>query len=90
MGKRNFDPDNDGLYDAYATIWASDALQYSGGAVIHSSAYNYYANKTVAELAKKIGKDATPYEKEATKILKASNEQLWISKKEFLLNTKML
>ncbi|MEN2413191.1 DUF4450 domain-containing protein [Flavobacterium mesophilum] len=79
--KRNFDPDNDGLYDAYATIWASDALQYSGGAVIHSSAYNYYANKTVAELAKKIGKDATPYEKEAEKILKASKEQLWIAKK---------
>ncbi len=79
--KRNFDPDNDGLYDAYATIWASDALQYSGGAVIHSSAYNYYANKTVAELAKKIGKDSTPYEKEAEKILKASKEQLWISKK---------
>ncbi|HEY1193492.1 DUF4450 domain-containing protein [Flavobacterium sp.] len=79
--KRNFDPDNDGLYDAYATIWASDALQYSGGAVIHSSAYNYYANKTVAELAKKIGKDSAPYEKEAEKILKASKEQLWVSKK---------
>ncbi|KAF2327736.1 DUF4450 domain-containing protein [Flavobacterium daemonense] len=79
--KRNFDPDNDGLYDAYATIWASDALQYSGGAVIHSSAYNYYANKTVAELARKIQKDPTPYEKEAEKILKASNEQLWLSKK---------
>ncbi|MTH16040.1 DUF4450 domain-containing protein [Flavobacterium sp. LC2016-01] len=79
--KRNFDPDNDGLFDAYATIWASDALQYSGGAVIHSSAYNYYANKTVAELARKIQKDPTPYEKEAEKILKASNNQLWISKK---------
>ncbi|MBP6587190.1 MAG: DUF4450 domain-containing protein, partial [Flavobacterium sp.] len=42
--KRNFDTNNDGLYDAYAAIWASDALQYSGGAVTHSSAYNYYAN----------------------------------------------
>ncbi|GAA3783195.1 DUF4450 domain-containing protein [Flavobacterium ginsengiterrae] len=79
--KRNFDPDNDGLYDAYASIWASDALQYSGGGVIHSSAYNYYANKMAAELAKKIGKDETPYLKEADKILKAVNQQLWISKK---------
>jgi uncharacterized protein (DUF608 family) len=43
--KRNFDPDNDGLYDAYASIWASDALQYSGGSVTHSSAYNYRAIK---------------------------------------------
>lgn len=79
--KRNFDPDNDGLYDAYASIWASDALQYSGGGVIHSSAYNYYANKMAAELAKKIGKDETPYLKEADKILRAVNQQLWISKK---------
>ncbi|WP_157489853.1 DUF4450 domain-containing protein [Flavobacterium sp. CF136] len=79
--KRNFDPDNDGLYDAYASIWASDALQYSGGGVIHSSAYNYYANKTVAEIAKKIQEDENPFSKEADKILKASNDQLWIPKK---------
>ena len=79
--KRNFDPDNDGLYDAYASIWASDALQYSGGGVIHSSAYNYYANKMAAELAKKLNIDAVPFEKEADKILKAANNQLWIPKK---------
>jgi hypothetical protein len=79
--KRNFDPDNDGLYDAYASIWASDALQYSGGGVIHSSAYNYYANKIVAETAKKINKDELPFTKEADKILKASKDQLWIPKK---------
>lgn len=79
--KRNFDPDNDGLYDAYASIWASDALQYSGGGVIHSSAYNYYANKTVAEIAKKIQQDENQFSKEANKILKASNAQLWIPKK---------
>ena len=27
--KLNYDPDNDGLYDAYACIWASDALYYN-------------------------------------------------------------
>lgn len=79
--KRNFDADGDGLYDAYATIWASDALQYSGGGVIHSSAYNYYANKTVAETAKKINEDPNPFYKEADKILKATNDQLWIPNK---------
>lgn len=36
---------NDGLYDAYCCIWASDALYYNSGAVTHSSAYNYRANK---------------------------------------------
>ncbi|KUJ63553.1 glycogen debranching protein [Flavobacteriaceae bacterium CRH] len=79
--KRNFDADNDGIYDAYACIWASDALQYSGGGVIHSSAYNYYANKMVAETAKKIQEDPIPFSKEADKILKATNAQLWIPNK---------
>ena len=79
--KRNFDPDGDGLYDAYASIWASDALQYSGGGVIHSSAYNYYANKTVAQIAKKIQQDENPFTKEADKILKATNSQLWVANK---------
>lgn len=76
--KRNFDPDNDGLYDAYACIWASDALYYDSGAVTHSSAYNYRANKMAALIAEKIGVDASPYRKEADRILKAMNEQLWI------------
>jgi len=76
--KRNFDPDDDGLYDAYASIWASDALQYSGGSVTHSSAYNYKANKEAAIIAKLIGENATPYEAEATKILKAINTTLWM------------
>ena len=79
--KRNFDPDNDGLYDAYACIWASDALYYNSGAVTHSSAYNYRANKMAAEIARLIGEDPTPYASEATQILKAMNEQLWIPSK---------
>ncbi len=79
--KRTFDADGDGLYDAFACIWASDALQYSGGGVTHSSAYNYFHNKCVAELAKLTGKDATPYLKEAERILKAINTKLWIKEK---------
>ncbi|MEO5910527.1 MAG: DUF4450 domain-containing protein [Pelobium sp.] len=76
--KRNFDPDDDGLYDAYASIWASDALQYSGGAVTHSSAYNYRANLLAARIADHLGEDATPYQQEAAKILKAINAVLWM------------
>ena len=77
--KKNFDADGDGLYDAYAAIWASDALQYSGGGVTHSSAYNYRTNKEAARLATLIGENGTVYEKEATKILAAINKNLWIS-----------
>ncbi|MGF7039309.1 DUF4450 domain-containing protein [Mucilaginibacter lappiensis] len=76
--KRNFDADGDGLYDAYCAIWASDALQYSGGGVTHSSAYNYRANKTAAYLASLIGENPIPYEQEANKILKAINKTLWM------------
>lgn len=79
--KRNFDPDNDGLYDGYAAIWASDGLQYNSGGATHSTAYNYRANKMAAEIARKIGEDATPFEREADKIWKAMNSQLWIPAK---------
>lgn len=76
--KRNYDPDNDGLYDAYACIWASDALYYNSGAVTHSSAYNYRSNRLAAMIAEKIGEDPAPYREEADRILKALNARLWI------------
>ncbi|MDP4292788.1 MAG: glycogen debranching protein, partial [Bacteroidota bacterium] len=79
--KRNFDGDNDGLYDAYCCIWASDALEYSGGGVAHSSAYNYLANKSAAYLAGLIGEDPEPYRKESEKILNAMNTRLWMPSK---------
>ena len=79
--KRNYDPDDDHLYDAYCCIWASDALYYNGGAVTHSSAYNYRGNKLAARIAEIIGEDSEPYRKEAEAILKAMNERLWLSGK---------
>lgn len=81
LGKLNYDPDNDGLYDAYACIWASDALYYNSGAVTHSSAYNYRSNKMAAFLASLIGEDSVPYQKEAEQILKAMNKRLWMQSK---------
>ncbi len=79
--KRCFDANGDGLYDAYAAIWASDALQYSGGGVTHSSAYNYRANVLAARVAEKLGEDPAPYREEAARILKAVNDQLWLPDK---------
>lgn len=79
--KRNFDPNDDGLYDAYACIWASDALFYNSGAVTYSSAYNYRANKMAAEIAVKIGENPESYLAEARKILAAINSNLWLPDK---------
>ncbi len=88
--KRNFDANNDGLYDAYCCIWASDALQYSGGGVTHSSAYNFRANQMAVELAVLIGKDPKPYQEEADKIKKAVNKQLWLPDRGWFAENKDL
>ena len=79
--KRNWDPDDDGLYDAYCCIWASDALYYNSGGGTHSSAYNYRGNLLAARIAELIGEDPRPYRKEADKILKAMDSQLWLKDK---------
>lgn len=76
--KNTWDPDNDGLYDAYCCIWASDALQYNSGGVTHSSAYNYRANLLAARMAEMIGENPAPYREESGKILKAMNSRLWL------------
>ncbi|WEK71011.1 MAG: DUF4450 domain-containing protein [Candidatus Chryseobacterium colombiense] len=84
--KRNFKRGD--LYDAYAAIWASDALQYSGGKVTHTSAYNYRANREMAKLAKIIGENPQPYEQEADDIIKAMKNQLWIKNKGYFAEYK--
>lgn len=76
--RRTFGPDHLPLYEAYAAIWASDDLQYDGGGVTHTSAYNYYHNYMAARLAKQIGKDPSPYEQEADLILKGMQKYLWL------------
>ncbi|WP_027378958.1 DUF4450 domain-containing protein [Chryseobacterium daeguense] len=84
--KRNFK--RNGLYDAYAAIWASDALQYSGGGVTHTSAYNYRANREMAKLAKLIGENPEPYEREAEEIINAMKNELWIKKNGYFAEFK--
>ncbi len=79
--KKNYDSDGDGLYDAYCCIWASDALYYNGGKVTHSSAYNAFANRLAAQVARQIGEDPTPYEIEAEKITNAIDSALWLDNK---------
>lgn len=79
--KRNFDPDDDGLYDAYCCIWASDALYYNSGAVTHSSAYNLRAMRCAARIADMLGEDSSWYKTEAEKTQDAINRSLWLADK---------
>lgn len=76
--RRPFGSDGLPLYEAYTVIWASDDLQYHGGGVTHSSAYNYYHNRMAARMAKLLGADASVYEHEAELIQKTMRRELWL------------
>jgi hypothetical protein len=75
--KRLFD--RDGLYEAYAAIWASDGLWYTGGGAAHTTAYNLWHNRMAARIAKLIGQDPAPYEQEAKWIADAMQHDLWLA-----------
>lgn len=66
------------LYEAYADIWASDDLEYDGGGVAYSSAYNAYEERRAAEIARLVGADPAPYLAEANAIDRAMHRYLWL------------
>jgi hypothetical protein len=78
------------LYEAYAAIWASDDLQYHGGGVSYASAYNHYHNEMAARLARLLGHDATPYEREAALIARGLREHLWLEERGLFAEFKDL
>jgi len=76
--RREFGPEKLPLYEAYAAIWASDDLQYSGGGTAHASAYNYWHNKMAAQIAPLVGADPAPFMHEAKLIARGMRELLWV------------
>ncbi len=76
--RREYGPDKLPLYEAYATIWASDDLYYDGGGSAYASAYNVYANRMAARIAVLVGQDPRPYIEEAERIEKAMRTLLWL------------
>jgi len=76
--RREYGPDKLPLYEAYATIWASDNLYYNGGGTGYASAYNIYANRMAARIAVLAGKDPKPYTTEADMIEKGMRSLLWL------------
>ncbi len=80
--RREFGSEKLPLYEGYAAIWASDDLSYNGGGATHASALNFFANKMAARVAKLIGKNAEPYEREANLIQRAMRQFLWLPKEQ--------
>ena len=76
--RREYGPRRLPLYEAYAAIWASDHLAYNGGGATHASAYQAYHNQMAAKVARLIGEDSTPYDREAGAIRAAMRELLWM------------
>ncbi len=79
--RREYGPEKLPLYEAYATIWASDNLYYNGGGTAYASAYNIYANRMAARIAVLAGQDPKPYAIEAEKIEKGMHTLLWLPEK---------
>ncbi len=88
--RREFGEDKLPLYEAYCCIWASDDLAYNGGGATHSSAFNYFENKLAARVAKLIGEDAAPYEREADLILQGMKKNLWLADRAWFAEWKDL
>jgi hypothetical protein len=79
------------LYEAYAAIWASDNLQYSGGGAAHSSAYNVFLNRRMAEIAEMLGEDSAvsgAYRAEAEAIADAMRRLLWMPERGAFAESK--
>ncbi|MEN6453491.1 MAG: DUF4450 domain-containing protein [Prolixibacteraceae bacterium] len=79
--KRILDPDNDHLYQNWLNTWISDAHSYNGGGCAQSSAYNYRANKVMANLASRLGRNPEPFLSRSKKIQDAVQKTLWIPEK---------
>jgi Domain of unknown function (DUF4450) len=79
--RREFGPEKLPLYEAYAQIWASDDVQYSGGGVSYASAYNVFHNRMAARLAVLLGEDGAFYTREADQITAAMRAHLWLAEK---------
>jgi Domain of unknown function (DUF4450) len=88
--RRGFGSEKLPLYEAYCCIWASDDVAYNGGGATHSSAYNFYHNTMAARIAKLLGQDPSPFEREAELIAKALRRELWLNDRGWFGESKDL
>lgn len=81
-----FDPDNDGVYESYLNVWASDSLWYNGGGTAQSTAYAYRGHQAAAELCQRAGQmeQATQHTRRAEQIRQGLISNLWISERGYL------
>lgn len=86
--RREFGPDRLPLYEAYAAIWASDDLTYSGGGATHATAANLLHHREAARLARRLRIDPAPFENEATLIERGLQQQLWLPREGWFAESR--
>jgi hypothetical protein len=88
--RREFGPERLPLYEGYADFWASDDVEYEGGGSTEATAYNYYHNTMAAKVARLVGADPVPYEREAALIWRGLHEELWLPRRGWFAESKDL
>ena len=74
---RRLQPGNECLYENSLNTWISDSHWYIQGQCAQASAYMLGANRFVADLARRLGKDPSPFEERARKVMAAMQLRLW-------------
>ena len=77
----------DGLYENFLNAWNTDYKWSNGGGGTIASAYFWRANRTMAEIAERLGKDATVFESARTEIAAAMRPRLWSERTAYMANT---
>lgn len=67
----------DGLYENFLNAWNTDYKWSNGGSGTLASTYYWRANKTMAEIAERLGKDPALFQKRADTIAAAMKDRLW-------------
>ena len=67
----------DGLYENFLNAWNTDYKWHNGGGGAIATAYFWRANKTMAEIATRLGRNPAQFKARATTIAAAMRARLW-------------
>ena len=67
----------DGLYENFLNAWNTDYKWHNGGGGSIATAYFWRANKTMAEIATRLGRNPSQFRARATTIAAAMRARLW-------------
>jgi hypothetical protein len=76
--ERRLKPGDEPLYENALNTWISDQHWYIRGQCTQASAYMLGANTFMAEAARRLGKEPTPFQQRADSIRRAMQNKLWM------------